>query len=261
MTEQKPADTFAERMKEYEAVSQPLLMRRMPVIVRVDGKNFSKLTRTMQKPFDRRLTLCMEAAAKRLVSEAQNCRLAYFQSDEISLLLTDFRTLTTEPWFNNQIQKITSIAAALATSGFCEEYVKQFPDRAEMGNFPVFDARCFNLPKEEVNNYFIWRQRDAERNSVSMAAQANFSHKDLQGINRVAMMDMLMFHKGINWNDYDVAFKRGNVITKETQQQIIMVKGDELSVAKSKWVVDGAPIFTKDREFIEKFLRNEEVRV
>jgi len=261
MIEKKAPDSFASRMKGYEFVSQPVLMHRTPVIVRVDGKNFSKLTRSMLKPFDRRLTECMEAAAHRLASEAQNCRLVYFQSDEISLLLTDFRTLTTDPWFGNQVQKICSISSALATSGFCEEFVKQFPDRAEMGRFPVFDARCFNLPREEVANYFVWRQRDAERNSVSMAAQANFSHKELQGANRAQMMDMLMLKKGINWNDYDVAFKRGRVITKETSEVQAVFPGGSETVVRAKWFPADSPIFSKERDFVERFLRDEEVRI
>lgn len=255
-------DSFAVRMKSYESVSQLTLMHRTPVIVRVDGKNFSKLTRSMRKPFDRGLTECMHAAAHRLVTEAQNCRFAYVQSDEISLLLTDFRTLTTDPWFANSVQKICSISSALATSGFCEEFIKQFPDRTESGKFPVFDARCFNLPREEVANYFVWRQRDAERNSVSMAAQACFSQKELQGADRSQMLEMLMLKKGINWNDYDAAFKRGSVMTKETFTSAqSLTTGVQTAVVRARWVSADAPIFSKERDFIERFLRDEEVRI
>lgn len=256
MTDMRAPDTFSSRMKGYEAVSQPILMQRTPVIVRVDGKNFSRLTRSMNKPFDQRLTQCMEAVALRLAAEAQNCRLAYFQSDEVSLLLTDFRTLTSEGWFGNQVQKICSISAAIATSAFAEAYVRAFPDRVQEGHFPVFDARCFNLPREEVANYFVWRQRDAERNSVAMAAQAQFSHKELVGVNRSGMMDALMLKKGINWNDYAAVHKRGAVVTKNIIRTNVM---DD--IVRSKWTASDAPIFTQDRDFVEKFLREEEVRV
>ena len=245
-------------MKDYEAVAQPVLMRRTPVVVRVDGKNFSRLTRGMSKPFDRRLMQCMEAAALRLAHDAQNCRLVYHQSDEISLLLVDFRTLNTSSWFDNQVQKICSISAALATAGFAAEFQRQFPELSRERELPVFDARCFNLPREEVTNYFVWRQRDCERNSVSMAAQSQFSHKELQGLNRSQMMDLLMLQKGVNWNDYDVHFKRGSVITKEVQNTVIL---DGSTVTRSRWVTAGAPIFTQDRETIERYLREEEDRV
>lgn len=265
MNEKGSPDSFAARMKGYESVAQPVLMHRTPVIVRVDGKNFSKLTRSMHKPFDRRLLECMTAAASRLVQEAQNCRMAYYQSDEISLLLTDFRTLNTSPWFDNQVQKICSISAALATAGFAERFEEVFnrdvPKDKQAKAFPVFDARCFNLPREEVSNYFVWRQRDAERNSVSMAAQANFSHKELHGVNRVQMMDMLMLKKGINWNDYEPAFKRGKILVKESTEVSSVVNGSEVRALRSKWVAHDAPIFSKDRDAVERFLREEEVRV
>lgn len=253
----KQADSFAGRMKGYESVAQSILMPRTPVIVRVDGKNFSKLTKGMNKPFDAKLTQCMAAVALRLAAEAQNCRIAYHQSDEVSLLLTDFRTLTSEGWFANQVQKICSVSAAIATSAFAQEYIKLFPERVESSHLPVFDARCFNVPREEVTNYFIWRQRDAERNSVSMAAQAVFSHKELQGINRTQMMDMLLLRKGINWNDYSAIYKRGAVVSKEMTKTNVMQDG----VIRAKWVITEAPVFSQERDFVEKFLRDEEVRV
>jgi len=158
-------DTFAGRMKGYEECSQQTLVRRTPVIIRVDGKNFSKLTRKWcRKPFDREFMHCMEHAAHRLCRDAQNVRLAYFQSDEISLLMTDYKTLNTDAWFDNKTQKMASVAAGIATAGFLEEFVKRFmhPDIGgwpEAVAFPSFDARAFNIPREEVTNYFVWRQR------------------------------------------------------------------------------------------------------
>ncbi len=184
MSHNKRIDSFAERMKGYEQASSNVLISRMPVIIRVDGKNFSKLTSGLKKPFDTGITRCMHAAAMRLVTEVQNCKVAYQQSDEISLLLVDFQTLTTQPWFDNNIQKLAAVSAALATAGFAQEFFRVFPELANEKKLPVFDGRCFNIPREDVTNYFLWRQRDAVRNSVSMAAQAVFSQKDLNNINR-----------------------------------------------------------------------------
>lgn len=244
----KAPDSFASRMRGYEAIASTSLMRRTPVIVRIDGKNFSRLTRGLGKPFDRDFMHCMEAAAHFLCKEAQCVRMAYFQSDEISLLLTDYKSLNTQPWFNNRVQKMCSIGAAMATAGFCEE----FHGRFNASSFPIFDARVFNIPREEVTNYFVFRQRDASRNSVSMAARANFSHKELVGQNREQMMDMLMLRKTINWNDYDVVFKRGACVVKET-----VVMGEKN--VRSHWVTDwDIPIFSRQRDYVDRFVRDEE---
>src|SRR4030067_815156 len=176
----KTADSFSTRMKRYEDAASQILVSRMPVIIRVDGKNFSKLTRKWcNKPFDKHFIQCMEAAALHLCKDAQNVRMAYFQSDEISILMTDYKTLNTYPWFDNKVQKIASVTAGLATGAFMDAFRFKFMMTENtcdvpVGVIPSFDARCFNLPREEVANYFVWRQRDAERNSVSLAAYENF---------------------------------------------------------------------------------------
>ena len=253
--DKRASDPFAARMHGYEAVAQGILMSRMPVIIRVDGKNFRARTRGMKKPFDEGMRACMQVAALRLCAEVQNCRMAYFQSDEISLLLTDFQLLNTETWFGNQVQKVCSVAAATATAAFIEGYLQHF-SHAPREHLPTFDGRCFNVPREDVTNYFVWRQRDAERNSISMAAQAHFSHKELQGLNRSQMMDLLMLRKGINWDDYEPAFKRGQVVVRDREASIDVAT----SVVRPKWVVRDAPIFSKDRETVDVFLREVEMR-
>lgn len=253
----KLADSFASRMKGYEEAASQTLVRRMPVIIRVDGKNFSKLTRRWcTKPFDRDFMHCMEAAALHLCKDAQNVRMAYFQSDEISILMTDYKTLNTDPWFDNKVQKIASVAAGLATGAFMDAFRFRFMMKEDtcdvpVGVIPSFDARCFNLPREEVANYFVWRQRDAERNSVSMAAYENFPHKELEGVNREQKMDMLMLRKGINWNDYDTVFKRGACIIK--------VQEPHEGVMRSRWSTDWEiPIFARERDYVERYVREEE---
>ena len=255
----KQPDSFMMRMKDYESVAQPVLMRRTPVIIRVDGKAFSNLTRKMERPFDRRFIQCMESAAHLLCREVQNVRMAYFQSDEISLLLTDYRTLTTEPWFGNQVQKMCSVAAATATAAFLTKFRHHFPESDAM---PVFDARCFNLPREEVVNYFVWRQRDAERNSVSMLASAHFSHNELKGVDRSGKMDLLMLRKGINWNDLEPVMKRGATVMKSIVHldRGTTYRADD-PLVRSKWETDwNCPIFTQNRDYIEHLMREEEVR-
>lgn len=247
-------DSFASRMKEYETTAQQTLLRRTPVIMRMDGKGFSNLTRGMKKPFDEDLASCMYAATLRVLAEAQNVRLAYVQSDEISLLLTDFRQLGTEPWFGNSVQKLCSVGAAFTTAGFCEMFMQKFVGLCRPGRLPVFDARCFNLPREEVTNYFVWRQRDCERNSVSMTAQAHFSHKELQGLNKLQMVDMLQLQRGVDWSALPSSFRSGAVFTRE------LVSWDQGSTTRARWTLADAPIFSRERDFVERFLREEEDR-
>ena len=152
----------------------------------------------MQKPVDHKLQDCMWDAAKHLCMNIQGAKLAYIQSDEISVLVTDYEQRNTEGWFDYQIQKMASVAASLATGAFYKKFMFNFPD---YNGIPAFDARVYNVPIHEVNNYMIWRQQDATRNSISSLAQANFSHKQLHGVDCDAMQEMLFSQKGINWND------------------------------------------------------------
>jgi len=227
---------LGDRMKTYEAVPKTKLIRRMPVIIRVDGKAFHTLTRGLDKPFDSGFENVMNEAAMRTASEFQNCVLAYLQSDEVSFLLIDYKNLQTEPWFGNDLQKIISISAATMSVYFNMCLQTEFNKKVTN---EVFDSRAFNLSKEEVCNYFIWRQQDATRNSIQGLAQKYFSHKQLQGKNTNKLQDMLMLEKGINWNNYHINLKRGRCITKI----------DRL------WNLDNdIPIFTQQRDYIEKFL-------
>ncbi len=251
----KIPNSFAARMKKYEVPFSQTLVGKMPVIIRVDGKNFSKFSKSFcQKPFDRKFTTCMENAAIKICKNAQNVRIAYTQSDEISILMTDYKNLNTSQWFDNKVQKIASVSAGLATAGFIETFINTFlkeKDAQEKSvSLPSFDARVFNLPREEVVNYFIWRQRDAERNSVSMLARANFSHNMLNKVNRDGMIEMLRSEKNINWNELDTCFKRGSCIKKVQNTQ-----GGNL---RSRWEVDdNTPIFSKKRDYIESFVQEQ----
>ena len=208
-------DSLGDRMKQYEGIPKISLMRRNPVIIRIDGKNFHSFTRGFERPFDDILIKSMQETAKYLCENIENVKCSYQQSDEISLLLTDYENINTAAWFDYQVQKMCSIAASMATLAFN----RAFEERVEALDFDwsmgveginseyrsalykarekgaMFDARCFSIPKEEVCNYFLWRQDDCVRNSIQMVAQANFSHKQLQNKSCDELQEMLWQEK------------------------------------------------------------------
>ena len=235
-------DNLGTRMKEYyEAIPKVRLMRRTPVAIRIDGKAFHTFTRGFAKPFDEVLGNAMVRTMEYLCKNIQGCVFGYTQSDEITLLLIDYQTFETDAWFDYEVQKICSIAASMATMAFnrffenevncvynienCMLYSDEYSaeelklltaySRA-LDNGAMFDARCFNIPKEEATNLVYWRQLDATRNSIQMVGQANFSHSELQGCSCNVIQDMLHEQRGINWNDFETRWKRGVAWTKET---------------------------------------------
>lgn len=231
--------TLGDRMKDYESVPRSRLPRRIPVLARLDGKAFHTFTRGCERPYDAHLHGCMWATATALCEQVQGCRIAYVQSDEITLLLTDYDTLTTEAWFNYEVQKMCSVAASIATAAFSRAWNRGGPSA-------LFDARFWSVPTHEVTNAFIWRQQDATRNSIQMLGQAHFSHKRLHGVDTKAMQDLLMLEKGINWNDCPTVQKRGACIVRESYE------GPNGST-RTRWVVDREiPIFTQNRAYIEQ---------
>ncbi|MED1125440.1 tRNA(His) guanylyltransferase Thg1 family protein [Bacillus atrophaeus] len=236
-------DNFGDRMKDYENAYRVKLPKRMPVLIRIDGKAFTNYTKGMKKPFDEDLTYAMWETCKYLAQNIMGCKLAYTQSDEISLLLTNYDKLTTESWFDNNLQKLVSVSASLATAKFNEVMRMKYPEK----KLALFDARAWVLPKDEVCNYFLWRQKDATKNSISMVAQANFSHNQLQGLNGGQLQDKLFLERGINWNDLPTWQKRGACITK--------VYFEKNSALRSKWDVDlETPVFSQNREYVEQYV-------
>lgn len=236
-------DNLGTRMKEfYETIPKTRLMRRCPVAIRIDGRAFHTFTRGFDKPFDEVLVKSMQSTMKYLCENIQGCVFGYTQSDEITLILLDYQTLDTDAWFDYEVQKMCSIAASMATMAFNNYFtieVNNFANTngiAPIGYFnnendplvkrfatycaardkgAMFDARVFNIPKEEVTNLVYWRQLDAARNSVQMVGQANFPHKELQGKSCNDIQDMLMTQKGINWNDFPTYLKRGSACIKK----------------------------------------------
>lgn len=222
---------IGDRMKgQYENRTRYTLPRRTYSIVRVDGKAFHAFTRSMERPFDVALMGVMDRVAQAMCEEMQGAKMAYVQSDEISVLLTDFDTITTDAWFDGNVQKIASIAASLATANFDMNTEKP----------ALFDGRVFTIPDcIEAENYFIWRQQDATRNSIQMAGQAHFSHKQLQGKSCKQIQDMLWAERMVNWNDYPARCKRGSVIKK----------------TGNGWAIDSEPpIFTQNRSYLQSMI-------
>jgi tRNA(His) guanylyltransferase len=245
-------DSFGDRMKRYEATSDYQLAPKNPVIGRLDGRAFHTLCRGLTKPVDWRLQECMWAAASSLCQNIHGARIAYIQSDEITILLTDYTGERTQAWFDYRLQKMCSIAAAQASVAFNVELAKLLPELAH--HQPVFDARFWNVPPEEVANCFIWRQQDAIRNSISALAQANYSHKQLQGKNRTEQLHLLS-ERGIEWEKCQLAQKWGVCVVKDTYLIEVEQKGEKKEVLRSKWVVDKQiPLFAEERIYIEQYV-------
>lgn len=301
-------DSLGDRMKSYyEDRYRINLPRRTNILLRIDGKAFHSYTKGLKRPFDTDLSDDMDETTKYLCENIQGAKIGYVQSDEISILITDYDTLDTSPWFDNNLQKMCSISASLATAKFNQlrmrrsfsnlksDPIEHGPTAYDMeihnkvldSKLAMFDSRVFIIPEaEEVVNYFIWRQQDATRNSVSMAAQSMFSHKQLQGKSGSAMQDMMFIEKGVNWNDYPFRFKRGGAVVKlnvlykrekgskgqgeaigevnsyeaTMARQAVGILGDQSKVdlfERSFWSSVETPIFTQDRNFIlSKIIKN-----
>lgn len=262
-------DDLGTRMKGYESVPRNFLIKRTPVIIRLDGKAFHTFTKGFGRPFDLVLQRTMQRTAQHLCENIHGCKLAYTQSDEISLLLTDYATLNTEAWINYNVQKMTSISASMATlafNKFFKEEVENFDKSIIQQDFKttlqhsklsetyknkfdkaLFDSRAFNISKEEVCNYFIWRQKDAIRNSIQMVGQSEYSHKELHKVNCNDMIEKLKKEKNIDWNEFPKTLQRGSVITKNNVPR-------EKGVRNPFYVDNELPVFSEDRNYIEQWV-------
>ena len=270
---------LGKRMKEfYEQVPKTRLVRRTPVAIRIDGKAFHTFTRGFEKPFDEVLGRAMRETMKYLCENIQGCVLGYTQSDEITLILIDYKKLTSSAWFDYEVQKMCSIAASMATMVFNRAFKEEvntwfgeqtvpisesiaqrynlYMEKIEKG--AMFDARCFNIPKEEVANLIYWRQLDATRNSIQMVGQANFSHSELQNKSCNVIQEMLFQERDINWNDFPTHLKRGSCCVKSeaTTTCAKTVDGQVITWAAERphWEIDlEIPIFKEEgRQYINK---------
>jgi tRNA(His) 5'-end guanylyltransferase len=242
---------LSERMKRYEAASQLVLTPRMPLIVRVDGRAFHSLTRQCQRPFDPQLSDCMAATAVRLCQEIDGTRLVFTQSDEVSLLVVDYTSLDTEPWFGGNLQKIVSVAASAATVAF---NVRAQELSLTLPSWAMFDARAFVLPREEVVNYFIWRQQDWMRNSLTMLALSHFPHQDIYGLNKSQLHEKLFTEKGVNWAQLPTHLKNGTCVY-QVSHCVRSPQEATPTVIRAVWTIDREPpVFTQERTYIERYV-------
>ena len=277
-------DELGKRMKEfYEAVPKTRLIRRTPVAIRIDGKAFHTFTRGFEKPFDEVLGRAMRETMKYLCENIQGCVLGYTQSDEITLILIDYKKLTSSAWFDYEVQKMCSIAASMATMAFNKFFDSEVRKWAyeNQSNTNVndlrntyynailkgamFDARVFNIPKEEVANLIYWRQLDATRNSIQMVGQANFSHKELQNKSCNVIQEMLFQERDINWNDFPTHLKRGSCCVKSDVSVTFATEHEDGSVTtgaveRPHWEIDlEIPIFKEEsRQYINRRILYEE---
>lgn len=241
---------LSDRMKGYEAVPKLYLMRRVPVVVRCDIRSGGQLVKGFNKPFDDVFGNTMIRTMEHVAKEIQGCIFAYAVSDELSFVLSDYKKLNSAAWFDYNVEKVASLAASEATFAF-NKYLAQEARKFIDSKNPIsisdeeiklidayeraiddgarFDGRCANYPKEEVANYIYWRQSDATRNSVSMAARAQFSHKQCDNKNQTQLKEMLMNECGIDWNSYPTQYKHGVCWTKEggINYDMPLIKGED----------------------------------
>lgn len=261
-------DDLGKRMKEfYEQVPKTRLVRRTPVAIRIDGKAFHTFTKGFQKPFDRILMHTMQQTMEYLCKNIQGCVFGYTQSDEITLILVDYQSLTTAAWFDYEVQKLCSVSASMATmvfNNFFSQNLQREILEHKVGFVPqsmdeqkeitkyhdtlrrakergaLFDARCFNIPKEEVTNLVYWRQLDATRNSIQMVGHANFSDRELHGKSCNDIQDMLIAQRNINWNELPTHCKRGTACIYD----------------EGKWIIDmDMPILKGEgRQYLDRYI-------
>lgn len=237
-------DTLGDRMKMFEEVEAGRrFMPLLPVMARIDGRSFHRFCAGLQRPYDARLSDLMILVAQDLMEETV-AKAAYTQSDEISLMW-HAGTLNSQIWFDGRVLKMVSVLAAIATASFNRRLADHLPEKMGHRPFPAFDARVWNVPNlEEALNVFRWREMDATKNSVSMAARSMFSHKELLGKTSKQMRDM-MFEKGTQWNDYPPFFKRGTFILSRHR-----MKGftpEEIAKLPEKHPAKADPAFTVER--------------
>lgn len=257
-------DSLGDRMKEYENRNQYFLQKRTPVCIRVDMRAGHTFTRGFVRPFDEIFGNAMIRTMEYCAKNIGNCIFAYCQSDEITFILVDYEKLETDAWFDYRTDKLCSISASMATMAFNRYFNEEVNDWYytcpvdtskddlfhtyvnSIKKGAMFDARCFNIPKEEVCNLVYWRQLDATRNSIQMVGQANFSHSELQNKSCNMIQDMLHEQRGINWNDYAIRWKRGVACYREK----------DLEDNCGGWVIDyEMPILKgEDRTYVEDLI-------
>lgn len=259
MKDKSDSLSFGDRMKRYESVSDAILTSRLPKIIRIDGKSFHTYTRGFERPFDNIMTETWFETAKYLCNHIMGAKIAYFQSDELSILINDYEKTDSQSWFNNRVQKIVSVSSSMATAAWNRSMLMRSASRHDGGfsKIALFDSRVFVLPKEEVANYFIWRQQDCIKNSVNQVANSFFTHEELMGLNSSQKQELLFSKRNINWSKFPNHQKNGSCLVKHSEEKYdISEYYSHYSTNEGcNWVLDlNIPIFTQDREYIEKYI-------
>lgn len=254
-------DALGDRCKnDYESRSRYYFPRRTYIMFRIDGKSFSRFCKGLIKPFDDGLINDMDATAIYLCNNIMGAKCAYVQSDEISIVVTDFENINTQAWFDNNLQKMCSVSASMATRAFNEFRLKRSVTDNSSMKWAEFDSRVWQVPQRtEVFNYLTWRQQDCTRNSILSVAQTLFSQKEMHGKSCNQLQDMI-FAKGINWNDYAPKYKRGRMIIKEMYEKKPETLGDNIpderieATLRTRWISQEPPIFSQDHSYLDKLI-------
>lgn len=276
-------DDLGNRMKTfYEDRTRIYIPRKTNIILRLDGKAFHTYTKGLKKPFDTDLATDIDNAVIALMSQIQGAKMAYCQSDEISILITDYDKVGSDAWFDGNVQKISSVSSSILTAEFNRQRIIRSlatPDNyqvaeysfdagivqdAVMSNLAYFDCRVFTISlMEEVNNYFYWRQQDCIKNSISMVAQSIFSPKELHGKNSNAKLNMIWESTGKGWNEYPEIHKNGRVIVKEEYIPDRSVKGAQYNSIvnpRTRWVSRPAWLFLSEPNKIAELVKPKEIK-
>ena len=238
-------DSLSDKCNYYRSLTDYRLIPGQPVLVMLDGRSFSKLIKKkFALPFDDRFIEMMNKTTEKLCAEIGGAKIAYVQSDEISLFLEDYKTINTDSFFGYRLTKLLSIIPSIATGYFNKELWKIFPD-----SDPVqFDCKVWNVPNlNEVYSWFLYRQNDCVRNSKQQVAQKYYSHKELHGLLVDDQVQKVKDEKGISWwHDFDEGKKYGRLIWKEKEHHINQERN--LEYDRSVWKSHPGFDLNKERE-------------
>lgn len=244
--------TLKEKLEYLRRISDHRLVPGMPVILMVDGNGFSKsVKKIFRLPFDDLFMKLMDHTAKELCMTIQGAKLAYVQSDEISVLITDFDTPESDSWFRYRLCKMQSIGASTATAAFNRRYAEILLERDELTpeNIPgfKFDCKAWNIPADDVFGWFVWRQNDCVRNSKSQTARCHFTHRELAGLNMAETVEKLRNEKGVDWNMFGNPEKYGRIISRKDMMfnNIFPDEGCPEHYTRKVWTVSPAQPFGK----------------
>lgn len=255
-------DSLGIRQKSYETHYDYTITPRLPIIVRADGKSFSRLTRKLERPFCLAMLKVMSETMLNTIMEMQGAVLGYQQSDEITFVLRNDQSFESEPWFQNRVQKVSSMTAAQATLCF-NEAIKKPGISLDLVGSAIFDARTFAVPSiSEVVNNLIWRQQECMKNAVTMAAQTELSEKFgkktalkiLHKKNTYEKKGLLLQHCGIDFDEYyPPEFRKGVVAIKSPS----IIQTETGSATRNKWGLNlDIPVFMEDKDYVFNIILN-----